>query len=133
MRRYLLDTNHLSHAIGRISPLRERIRDMRRRGFRFATCWPVLFELEMGIIRTKNPAVPHHNLKTLLREVRISPLDWHVMEKVGEVHLLVKQRGRVLSLADKTVAAIAMLETATVLSADLDFSALPEIRTENWL
>jgi hypothetical protein len=41
MRGYLLDTSHLSHAIRVISPLRERLRQAHRQGFRLITCWPV--------------------------------------------------------------------------------------------
>jgi predicted nucleic acid-binding protein len=46
---YLFDTNHLSEAIRKTSALRDRIRAAHRRGHRFATCWPVLCELEAGI------------------------------------------------------------------------------------
>jgi tRNA(fMet)-specific endonuclease VapC len=133
MTRYLLDTNHLSDAIGKVSPLRERIRQMRRLGHKFPTCWPALFELEMGVAQTADPKGCHRNLQILLKEVRIRPPDWNVMVAVGEVHVLVKKRGCILSFVDKTLAALARLESATVLTTDLDFQAIPEIRTENWL
>jgi predicted nucleic acid-binding protein len=42
------------------------------------------------------------------------------------------ERGRVLSSVDITLVAFATLRNATVLTADLDFLAAPEIRTENW-
>jgi predicted nucleic acid-binding protein len=61
MNRYLLDTNHLSDAIGKVSALRDRIRQMRRQGFKFGTCWPALFELEMGMAQTKDPAACRRN------------------------------------------------------------------------
>jgi tRNA(fMet)-specific endonuclease VapC len=133
MTRYLLDTNHLSEAIRKISPLRDRIRQMRREGSRFATCWPALFELEMGIVQTSNPQLCRRNLATLLREVRLRRLDWSLLPAFGETHLFLKQQGRVLSLVDKILAAIARNENAIILTTDLDFAALPQIRTENWL
>ena len=52
MTRYLLDTNHLSRAIRRVSVLRDRIGQHRLRGDRFATCVPILCELEVGIQQT---------------------------------------------------------------------------------
>jgi predicted nucleic acid-binding protein len=47
--RYLLDTNHLSHALRVDSPLRERVFQKRRQGNRMATCWPAPCELEDGL------------------------------------------------------------------------------------
>ena len=46
---YLLDCNHLSAAMRKVSPVRERIHQGRRAGHRFISCYPVLCELEVGI------------------------------------------------------------------------------------
>jgi tRNA(fMet)-specific endonuclease VapC len=131
--RYLLDTNHLSDAIGKVSALRDRIRQMRRQGHRFGTCWPALFELEMGMVQTKDPEACRRNLRILMKEVRLRPLDWDLMPVFGRVHVRLKEQGRALSLVDKLLAALAQHENATILSTDSDFQALPDIRTENWL
>ncbi len=131
--RYLVDTNHLSDAIDKVSVLRDRIRQMRRQGHRFGTCWPVLFELEMGMVQTKDPEACRRNLRILMKEVRLRPLDWDLMPVFGQIHLRLKREGRALSFVDKLLAALAQHENATVLTTDADFQALPEIRTENWL
>jgi len=55
MRGNLLDTNHLRQAIGVVSPLRERLRQAHRQGSRRITCWPVLCELQEGIVFTADP------------------------------------------------------------------------------
>lgn len=133
MRNFLLDTNHLSDAIGKVSALRDRIRKMRRQGFNFGTCWPALFELEQGMVQTKGPAACRRNLRLLLKEVRIRPLDWDLMQAFGQVHVALKKQGRALSFVDKVLAALALQEKATVLTTDGDFQALPQIQTENWL
>jgi predicted nucleic acid-binding protein len=133
MNRYLLDSNHLGEAIGKISSLRDRIRQACRQGCKFATCWPAIFELEMGIVQTKDPVACRRNVKILLKEVRIRPLDWDLLDTFGHIHLLLKKRGRILSFVDKILAALAMNENATLLTTDLDFQGLPELRTENWL
>jgi predicted nucleic acid-binding protein len=78
MRKFLLDTNHLSDAIGKVSALRERIRQMRRQGFKFGTCWPALFELEMGIVQTKDPEACRRNLRIFMKEVRLRPSRYSV-------------------------------------------------------
>lgn len=49
---YLLDCNHLSAALRKVAPVRERIHQERRAGGRFISCYPVLCELEAGIQQT---------------------------------------------------------------------------------
>src|SRR5258708_5117850 len=73
---YLLDTNHLSDAIRKTSVVRDRLRDAHRRGHRFATCWPVLCELEAGVCQTARPEAYRRTLHGLLKEIRIWPIDW---------------------------------------------------------
>ena len=53
---YLLDCNHLSAALSKVSSLRDRIHQERRNGHRFVSCFPVLCELEAGIQQTAKPA-----------------------------------------------------------------------------
>ena len=85
--RFLLDTNHLSDAIGRVSALRDRIRQVRRQGHKFGTCWPAIFELEMGMVQTKDPEACRRNLRILMKEVRLRPLDWDLLQVFGQLHL----------------------------------------------
>lgn len=49
MRRFLLDTNALSHFVNRRRGVAERIRDVRRRGDRIGTCEPVVAEMLYGL------------------------------------------------------------------------------------
>lgn len=133
MKRYLLDTNHLGAAIRRISPLRDRLRQAYRRGVRFYTCWPVLCELEDGIVETADPARYRRTLKTVMREVRIYPSDWKLVRKFGEIAQALRRRGRVLSVVDITLAALALEKAAVVLTTDQDFRWMDEVRTEDWL
>jgi predicted nucleic acid-binding protein len=133
MRGYLLDTNHLSHAIRVISPLRERLRQAHRQGYRLITCWPVLCELQEGIIFTANPRQYLRTLKVLMKEVRIWPMDWNLIEQYGNCAKLARERGRVLSTTDLILAAFAWKESTVILTTDKDFEVFPEIRTENWV
>jgi tRNA(fMet)-specific endonuclease VapC len=133
MKRYLLDTNHLSAAIRVISPLRDQLRQAYRKGFRLYTCWPVLCELEDGIVQTHDPRRYRRTLARVMTDVRIYPSDWKLVHRFGRIAQLLRERGRVMSPADLTLAALALNEKATVLTTDLDFRALPELRVENWL
>lgn len=133
MRGYLLDTNHLSAAIRVVSPLRDRLRQAHRHGFRLVTCWPVLCELEEGIIFTADPARYRRTLKSVMKEVRMWSLDWRLVEQYGTAAKLAKERGRVLSTTDLILAAFARRENITLLTADKDFGAFPEVQCEDWI
>jgi hypothetical protein len=52
---FLLDCNHLSTAIRKVSVLRDRIHQARRAGHRFISSIPVVCELEAGIQLTAKP------------------------------------------------------------------------------
>ena len=133
MTRYLLDTNHLSSALHAQSKLRERILQERRHASRFATCWPALCELEAGLVYLADDTRHRRLLGVVMREVRIWPLHWRVVERYGVFAKLTRARGRALSAVDIMLAALAWEENAVLLTADQDFQALPEIRTENWI
>lgn len=133
MRGYLLDTNHLSHAIRAVSPLRDRLRQVHRQGFRLITCWPVLCELQEGIVFTANSAQYQRTLAALMKEIRIWPMDWNLVEQYGSCARIARQRGRALSTVDLILAAFAWKEDVVLLTADRDFESFPEIKAENWI
>jgi tRNA(fMet)-specific endonuclease VapC len=133
MRGYLLDTNHLSHAIRVVSPLRDRLRQVHRQGYRLITCWPVLCELQEGIVFTADPRQYQRTLNYLMKEVRVWPLDWKVVEQYGICAKLARERGRVLSTTDLILSSLAWKESVVLLTTDKDFEAFPEIKTENWI
>ena len=132
-RRYLLDTNHLSAAINRVSPLRDRLRLAHRAGLVLGTCIPVVCELEAGIQQTDDPEGCRRALGNLLGFVRVWPLEFALAQRYGEVFFEVRSRGRALSQVDMMLVAFTRQMNLTLLTSDGDFKALPDIRTENWL
>jgi tRNA(fMet)-specific endonuclease VapC len=133
MTRYLLDTNHVSEAIRRVSRLRERIRLRARQGDIFGTCSPVLCELEVGIQQTGNPPAARRRLAVLLRTVRVWPVEADIAQLYGAFYLELQRKGRALSQIDIMLAALARQMDLTLLTTDRDFEALPDVRTETWL
>lgn len=129
---YLLDCNHLSAALRKVSPVRERIHQGRRAGHRFISCYPVLCELEVGIQQTPRPNENRRRLTQLLRQVRLWPLDADTARLYGTVYLDLRRQGRALSQVDIMLAALARQHKLTVLTTDRDFEALPDLRVENW-
>jgi tRNA(fMet)-specific endonuclease VapC len=129
---YLLDCNHLSASLRRVSPVRERIHQGRRAGHRFISCYMVLCELEVGIQQTPNPDDNRRRLAQLLRHVRLWPLDTETTRLYGAVYLELRGRGRVLSQVDIMLAALARQHKLIVLTTDRDFEALSDLAVENW-
>jgi len=129
---YLLDCNHLSASLRRVSPVRERIHQGRRAGHRFISCYPVLCELEVGIQQTPNPDDNRRRLAQLLRHVRLWPLDTETTRLYGAVYLELRRQGRVLSQVDIMLAALARQHKLIVLTTDRDFEVLSDLAVENW-
>jgi tRNA(fMet)-specific endonuclease VapC len=130
---YLLDCNHLSAALNRVSAVRDRIHRERRAGHRFVSCHPVLCELEVGIQQTARPDENRRRLAQLLRHVRLWPLDAETTRRYGAVYLELRGLGRVLSQVDMILAALARQHGLTVLTTDRDFEVLADLRIENWV
>ena len=132
-RGYLLDTNHLGHAVRPGSVVRRRLGELRGIGSRVGTCVPVLCELEVGIEQVREPDVYRRNLERVLRQVRVWPLDLATCRIYGEIYNDLRRRGRVLSQVDVMLAALTRQMQLTLVTADQDFAALPDVKTENWI
>jgi tRNA(fMet)-specific endonuclease VapC len=130
---YLFDTNHLGKAVTTGSVVRKRIAQLRAGGARLGTCVPVLCEIEAGIQQVNEPDAYRLNLESLLRQVRIWPIDRLTARMYGAIYHDLKARGRVLSQVDMMLAALARQMNLTLVTSDQDFAALPDIPTENWL
>jgi tRNA(fMet)-specific endonuclease VapC len=130
---YLLDTNHIGHAVTPGSVVRKKIAELRTRGVKVGTCVPVLCEIEAGIQQVSRPDVYRENLERLLRPMRIWPIDPSTARIYGAIHQDLKSRGRILSQVDMMLAALARQMSLTVATSDKDFAALPDIRIENWI
>lgn len=128
---YLFDTNHLGQAVVARSFVRKRIAELRAGGARLGTCMPVLCEIEAGIQQVSHPDLYRLNLDRLLRQVRVWPIDRITARMYGMVHHELKQRGRVLSQVDMILAALARQMKLILVTSDQDFTALPDVPTEN--
>lgn len=130
---YLLDTNHMSAAILRVSKIRDRIFQERKKGLRFGTCVPVLCELEVAIRQSGNIPSCRRYSTIILEEVRVWPVEEKVIRSFGEVYIELKSVGRILSHVDLVLVSLARSMNVTLLTTDRDFEAVPDVRVENWL
>ena len=93
----LLDCNHLSAALRKVSAMRDRIHQGRKAGHRFISCYPVLCELEVGIQQTSKPEEVRRRLVQLMRHIRLWSLDAETARLYGAVYIELRRQGRVLS------------------------------------
>jgi predicted nucleic acid-binding protein len=133
MTRYLLDTNHIGEAIGRVSVVRDRIQQLHRQGADFRTSGAVLCELLTGVVLRKDAAKTRMRLDGLLQLVRLWPIDLAIAAHYAEVYHELRKAGRALSQVDILLAAMARHWNAKLLTTDKDFQALRDLHTENWL
>src|SRR5438552_3528059 len=130
MKRYLLDTNHLGEAIGRVSIVRDRIQQLHRQGDIFGTCVPVLCELLVGVVLRKDATKARRRLDTLLQVVRVWPIELAIADRYAETYHELRKAGRALSQIDVLLAAMTRHLNATLLTTDKDFQALSDLPTE---
>ena len=129
---YLLDTNHLGLAVSPLSGVRVRLRRLRRAGVRTGTIVPVLCEIQVGVQYVSAADEYQDNLRRLLAEVRIWPLDLATAQIYGRIAAQLKQRGRTISAVDMMLASLAEQMDLVLVSTDSDFDALPHIPREDW-
>src|SRR5438876_11271023 len=126
---YLLDTNHVGMAVDRATAVGQRVYEARLAGQRLGTCLPVLCEIEAGMRQVRHKAKYRRDLNHLLLQLRLWPIDLKTSRIYGDIYMELRRRGRVLSQVDIMVAALARQRKLTVLTTDLDFEAVPDVRT----
>ncbi len=133
MRRYLLDTGIMGDLINRRLGVAEKVVEVRRRGDRVGTCWPVAGELWFGL---EGSATRERNLQRLIRtlnELTKWPFEDEASQHYGRLHHELRRAGRVMSVVDMQLAAIAfVLGNCTVVTKDSDLSAVRGLQVENW-
>src|SRR5262249_44776741 len=133
MKRYLLDTNHLSEAVYRVSVVRDRIQQMCRQGTVFGTCGPVLCELLVGVVKRRDRAATRRRLEGLRQVVRVWPVELAVAGCCDEFYQDAKKAGGALSQVNITWAAMPPHLDPLLLRPDQVFKALPDIGLKNCL
>src|ERR1700734_3818533 len=83
-----------------------RILQLRRAGDRMGTCAPILCELETGLEPTRRRVQNRRILATLLRQIRIWPLEPPMALVYAQAYHELRSRVRVLSQVDMIRAAL---------------------------
>jgi tRNA(fMet)-specific endonuclease VapC len=133
VKRYLLDTNHLSAYLDRQAVLEQRIDELLRAGDRFGICLPVLCKYRAGIRLGRRYQQNLRRLQAALSVLRLWPVDEETAIEFADIYRELRTSGQMMSQFDLLIAALARQHGLTLLTADQDFQRVNQLRTENWL
>jgi len=130
MRRYLLDTNTVSHLL-RIHPsVRRRVEAAPITSL----CISAITEGELLFGLAKRPAAArlHHAVEELLRRVDVLPWDREAAARYGSTRAALTAKGKNLAPLDMLIAAHAQSTGAVLVSNDQAFRQVDDLALEDW-
>lgn len=130
---YLLDSNHASPLVTLSHPLRLRILEEIDRGHTFAVSVPVLTETLFDLHMLPSLARNIAEWSRLRQAIRCYKVDEADAETAAGLQAMLRKKGWLLETADALIAATALRYGLILLTADKDFSAIHDLKHENWL
>jgi predicted nucleic acid-binding protein len=132
MARYLLDTNHASTLVTLHHALRHKVLQAINQGEVFYLTVPVITEAYFGMSVLPRVVANQAEWQSLRTTLPCLPLDETDAMSAAVLQLEMRQRGYQLDTVDALIAAIALRHDLILLTSDKDFSAIPNLRLENW-
>jgi len=133
---YLLDTNIISDMMrnpqGRANLQLEVRIAQSKSPLRVCTSVVVDCEVRYGLRRTSSSKLDRAYTH-LLQVVEILPLDALVTPHYASLRARLEQAGKSIGANDSLIAAHALALGATLVTADAEFSRVPDLALENWL
>ena len=130
---YLLDTNHISPLVTLAHPLRGRVLNSLQVGDTFSIAVPALTEMLFGISLLPRARQNREEWERLKLSFNYYDIDRSYAEQAARLQIALRQRGWQLETVDALIAAVALHNSLILLTTDNDFSAIPEMKRENWL
>jgi tRNA(fMet)-specific endonuclease VapC len=114
-------------------PLRLQILIEIERGHRFAISVPVLTETLFGLYMLPGAEQSIAEWSRLRQAIICYKVDENDAEMAAALQALLRKKGWQLETADALIAATALRYDLVLLTTDKDFSAVPDLKRENWL
>ena len=119
----LLDSGIIMDALNGKRGCRETIDQLIQDGAEMACCSINVTEVYAGLR-------PSEEAKTerLLRSLKFYPVTWEIAKQAGDILNVWRQRGRMLSLPDVTVAAVALTNDLILVTGNAKDFPMPELQ-----
>lgn len=131
--RYLLDTNICIYCINRRYPLLYDQVLLRQQQFGVSVSAISKAEMFAGSQRRRPPARYRQGQDEFFSYFPSLPFDDSAANAYGRVHARLRDRGRLMGVADMQIAAIAIANDLTVVTHDVrGFSRLTDLPVEDW-
>jgi tRNA(fMet)-specific endonuclease VapC len=130
MKRYMLDTNTVSHLIKQHPAVVRRVLSTPMASL----CISAITEgeLQFGLAKRPDAKRLHLAVKEFLRRVDVLPWDSSIAEQYGCVRAEMASLGKTLAPLDMLIACHALSIDATLVSNDQAFSHMPNLLLEDW-
>jgi tRNA(fMet)-specific endonuclease VapC len=127
---YLLDTNHVSEMLKQTSKLSQRLELLE--DIELGLPMPGIGELWYMVHNSARVAENTTRLNVVLQGIRRWEFSESAAMEFGRIKAELRRAGRTIPDVDIQIAAIALVENLTVLTADSHFGYISSVRTENW-
>jgi tRNA(fMet)-specific endonuclease VapC len=130
MKRYMLDTNTVSHLLKSHPTVSLRVTEVPMT----ALCISAITggELMFGLAKVPGAKRLHQAVMEFLRCVDVLPWDSAVMERYGNVRADMEKQGRALGSLDMLIAAHARETNSVLVTNDAAFSRVAGLTVEDW-
>jgi len=128
---FALDANALIHALKGIGQVRRAIEGTRPTDL--AVPAVVAYELEVGTLRSRNPAARRRELNRLLTVLTVLPFDRQAADRGARVHFDLERKGSQIGPLDTLIAGTVLAHAATLVTHNTEeFSRIPGLQVEDW-
>lgn len=130
MKRYMLDTNTVSHLVKSHPAVSRRVIEVPMT----ALCMSAITggELMFGLAKVPDAKRLQQAVMELLRRVDVLPWDGAVMERYGSVRADLEKQGKALGSLDMLIAAHALGTDSVLVTNDAAFSRVVGLTVEDW-
>jgi tRNA(fMet)-specific endonuclease VapC len=130
MKRYMLDTNTVSHLVKKHPAVLRRIAELPMA----ALCISAITggELMFGLAKRPDAKRLHHAITEFLRRVDVLPWDGAAMQRYGNIRATLEKQGKPLGSLDMLIAAHALETDAALVTSDATFGQVAGLTVEDW-
>jgi tRNA(fMet)-specific endonuclease VapC len=123
--RYLLDTNQIVHYLRQEQRVVDDLQSRKQEGLAVSVI--SVAELYEGIFRAIDPEAAEQVLRNFLSEVTVLPVDEEIGRVFGQERARLRQVGLIMSDLDLLIAATALHNDLTLLTADQAFDRVQDL------